>query len=497
MAKLVCSPMRTARLTGHVVLVSLLSIGFTSRLSAQTTVTLSTPGTHINVDTTIQGGSSGTVDFSTSSVLASKVSSEHYTRRIMMKFDTQNFIPAGAVIQSAQLYLVLKKAENGENRPLTAHSVDQSFVRGQTNWYYFRSGQAWRRPGGDLGARFGTTQVGNAVGSTYRFDLTDLVQRAVRGQLGSRYTRVALVDTGRATPGNYREFHSTRASNASLRPRLVVTYGTASAAPAASAPAPVPAPAPAPAAAPAPSSGGTSLRVMHWNVQKTRGMDGVCNPDRIANVIVSQNPDVVSLNEVNFFSGACAYTFDMSERLRSLVQQKTGITWYKQHVNAGGVGNVLLSRHRPVSSTSTNLSYGRGVAQMTLSINGQHVNVFSTHVEYFTAWWRPIQIREAVRWMDGFGPRQIVMGDFNAWPNTSDYRIVAGPYQDAWVAAQNARVASSYNGTGATKGTSRIDYVFHERTAGLSLRSVSVPDSRVRGVRPSDHDPLVAVYSVH
>ena len=92
---------------------------------------------------------------------------------------------------------------------------------------------------------------------------------------------------------------------------------------------------------------------MQWNMHKTKGSDGVCNPDRIANTIVAQNVDVVSLNEVNFFSGDCAWTFDMSERLQSLVQQKTGRTWYRQSVNAGGVGNVLLSRYPPVSSSST------------------------------------------------------------------------------------------------------------------------------------------------
>jgi len=26
-----------------------------------------------------------------------------------------------------------------------------------------------------------------------------------------------------------------------------------------------------------------TLRVMQWNVKKTKGSDGVCNPDRIAN----------------------------------------------------------------------------------------------------------------------------------------------------------------------------------------------------------------------
>ena len=491
MANLVCTPAHAARLVHHAGLASIVSLFFAAGLSAQTTVTLSTPRTHINVDTTIQGGGAAYTDFSSSPVLATKVSSEAYTRRIMMKFDTQTYVPADVVVDSAYLYLVLKKAENGENRPLTAYYVGRSFVTGETSWRYFRTGQAWTTAGGDLGSSFGTTYVGNAVGSTYRFDLTNLVQRTVRGEFGSRYTRLALVDVGSAGAGNYREFHSTRAADPALRPRLVVTYRT-SGTPTATSPSPAPAPAPAPVT----STGGTTLRVMQWNIHKTKGSDELCNPDRTASVIAAQRVDVVSMNEVNFFSGTCAWDFDMGERLRSLVQQKTGVTWYKQHVNAGGVGNVLLSRHQPVSSTSTLLSYGRGVAQMTLSINGQLVNLFSTHVEYFTAWWRPIQIREAVQWMAGFGPRQIVMGDFNTWPDTSDYQIVATPYQDAWVAAQSAGTATAYNGTGATHGTSRLDYVFHERSTGLALQSVNVPDHRVNGVFASDHDPVVAVYTV-
>src|SRR6185295_16952060 len=118
------------------------------------------------------------------------------------------------------------------------------------------------------------------------------------------------------TSGNYREFHSTRAVNAALRPRLVVTYTTT---------APPPPPPPPPT--------GITLRVMQWNMHKTKGSDGVCNPDRTANTIVAQNPDVVSLAEVNFFSGECAWTFDMGERLQSLLQQKTGVTWYRQNGN--------------------------------------------------------------------------------------------------------------------------------------------------------------------
>jgi endonuclease/exonuclease/phosphatase family metal-dependent hydrolase len=480
MVNVVCSPIRPVRFVSQLAIL-LIAIGsLAANVSAQTTVTLSAPGSQINADLTVQGGSSGMTDFSTSDVLASKVSSANFIRHMMLKFDTQNFIPANAVIQSARLYLVLKNAESSENRPLTAFGVTQSFVTGATNWYYFRPGQAWTTPGGDLGASFGTTYVGNALGSTYAFDLTAMVQRTVNGEFGSHYTRLALIDTGGSNSGNYREFHSTRAANAAVRPRLVITYGTL---------APPPPPPPPPPAT-------VTIRVMQWNMHKTKGSDGVCNPDRTANTIVAQNVQVVSLNEVNFFSGECAWTFDMGARIQALLQQKTGLTWYVQNVNAGGVGNVLLSLYPPVSSSSTLLDFGRGVAQMAIVVNGRTINLFSTHVEWENAAWRPIQIAEAVSWVTNFSEPRIVMGDFNTWPATSDYSIIATAYQDAWAEASSAGTATAYNGTGATHGASRFDYVFSSKVTTLALQSVNVPDTRSNGVYPSDHDPVIAVFTV-
>ena len=78
--------------------------------------------------------------------------------------------------------------------------------------------------------------------------------------------------------------------------------------------------------------------------------------------------------------------------------------------------------------------------------------------------------------MTTFAEPRIMMGDFNTGPATGDYAIIATPYQDAWAAASSAGTASSYNGTGATHGTSRFDYVFYSRVAALALTSVNVPD---------------------
>ena len=496
MSNFVCSPTRMVRVV-HQILIALIAIcGVAAVASAQTTVTLSTPE-QINADLTIQGGNYGMVDFSSSDVLASKVSSASYTRRILMKFDTQNFVPAGAVIQSAKLYLVLKHAESSENRPFTAYWVNQSFVKWETNWYYFRNGRPWNTPGGDFGRSFGTTYVSNAEGSAYAFDLTQMVQSAVNGEFGSRYTRVALVDTGGASGGNYKEFHSTRAANSSLRPRLVITYGGSGTS---TSTAPEPAPQPQPSTPP-PSSGGTTLRVMQWNIKKTKGSDGLCNPERVADIIVAQNPDVVSLNEVNFYSGTCAWSFDMADHLETLIQQRTGQQWYRQIVNVyggtSGYGNVLLSRYAPVSQGSTLLTYSRGVAQMTIAVNGRYINLFSSHFEPDAATYRTIQINETLNWMAGYSVPRILMADINTWPNTSDYNLIAQQYQDAWVAAQNAGTATSFNGTGATHGDSRFDDIFYSRNSVLSLVSVNVPNYSVNGVYASDHAPVVATFRVN
>jgi len=88
------------------------------------------------------------------------------------------------------------------------------------------------------------------------------------------------------------------------------------------------------------------------------------------------------------------------------------------------------------------------------------------------------------------------MGDFNTSAGTSDYKLMATPYQDAWTAAQQAGTATAYNGSGSTTGGSRFDYVFYSRVGTLSLVSVNVPDTRVNGVSPADHAPVIAVFNV-
>jgi len=470
---------RVRRLSSLLPLV-LACIAIPAMATAQTTVTLDAPGTEITDDVTIRGGGYASMNFGTSDTLEVKTSSDSSnTRRALLKFDTQNRVPAGAVINSAKLYLTLKGASDSTSRPIGAYRIGKAFLVREATWFDYRDRAAWGSAGGDLGGKYTSTSVGNAIGSTYTFDLTSLVQRTVNGDFGSRYTRVALLDSGTINE-SYRIFYSTRASNTAARPRLVISYGTASQSTS--------------------SSTGTTLKVMQWNIHETKGSDGRCDPARIATAIAKYSPDVVSLNEVPYYH-ATYVNADVPALLESYLEQKTGRAWYHKFVNvyggSWGYGNVILSRFPFTSSSTKLLSYKRGVVQVGVSVNGRTVNIFSTHVDYFNATYRTTQINQAKSFIAGFSSPRIIMGDFNTWPGTSDYNLMASVYNDSWVVAKSAGTATAYNGTGATHGDSRFDLAFYSKASALAVKSVNVPDTRVNGVSPSDHDPVIATFAVN
>jgi len=461
-------------------LLGIAAIGAPRLTFAQTTVTLDAPGSELNSDMTIRDGGFGSVNYSGSDSLESKRSSQNYNRRILLKFDTHNRIPSGAVINRATLYLTLKGSDgDGTKRPIAVYRVKRSF-HGDATWFEYTNGSRWSAPGGDFGEKYTTKYVGSAIGASYLFDLTQAVQKAVNGDYGSRYTRVALVDVGSPGSSSYRRFHSSRSSNGSLRPRLVISYGAAASSDATS--------------DSTTSTSGTTLRVMQWNIHKTKGSDGRCNADRTASWIAKLNPHVASLNEISYYSGYCSPNADQGATLEALVERKTGRNWYRKFVRANEKeGNVILSRLPIASSSAHQLSYGRGVAQIRVVLNGRNVNIFSAHVDYSNSSWRTTQINQLKSWVSGFSSPRVVMGDFNTNPGTSDYKLMASAYGDSWVQAKQKGTATSYKSNGATHGGSRFDYVFQK---GLTVKSVNVPNTKSNGVYPSDHDPVVTVISV-
>ena len=116
-------------------------------------------------------------------------------------------------VASARLTITMAGG-NGESRTLSAYGVTSPYDEQAATWRSRNSSSAWAKAGGDLAARYDRETVTAAAGTKVTFDVTSLVQAVVRGDLGSRYTRVALVDEGASSKGSYKTIHSEEAAGA-------------------------------------------------------------------------------------------------------------------------------------------------------------------------------------------------------------------------------------------------------------------------------------------
>ncbi|HEX6975252.1 MAG TPA: DNRLRE domain-containing protein, partial [Vicinamibacterales bacterium] len=264
--------------------------------------------------TTVRGGSYAATNYASAQVLETRASSDaSYVRRVLLKFDTQNTIPQNTSIASAKLTLTVAGG-NAESRTLTAYRVSTSYDEPQATWNARYTGTAWSKLGGDIAEARGTATVTAAVGSDVTFDVTALVQDTVNGKYGSRYTRIEIVDGGASSKDSYKQFYSDEAADAGVRPTLTITYG------ASTAPTPLPAPPPPPATT------STQLRVLHWNTHHGVGTDGKYDINRLATWMAKMNPDVITINEAEKYTGWG--NEDQPARYKALLEQKTGKTWY-------------------------------------------------------------------------------------------------------------------------------------------------------------------------
>jgi endonuclease/exonuclease/phosphatase family metal-dependent hydrolase/regulation of enolase protein 1 (concanavalin A-like superfamily) len=240
------------------------------------------------------------------------------------------------------------------------------------------------------------------------------------------------------------------------------------------------------------SGSGTTLKVLQWNTHHGGiGTDGVYNPDRIASWIASINPDVVSLNEVDD-------DYQVSAIVTAL-QSRTGATW---NLSFSGRGNLALSR-KSLASTSLctyDPVYPRVSAQLSVTVNGRPIRLWSTHLAVDSATERISEIALlqgcALNWSEA----RIIAGDYNMQYGSGEYSVAATGYTDAWMAASSLGATLNYSGNcdGCTRN-SRIDYVFSSGGASfLAVKSAQIIDTRdAYGYMPSDHKPLLVTYTVN
>ncbi|MDQ3347697.1 MAG: DNRLRE domain-containing protein [Acidobacteriota bacterium] len=457
--------------------------------------------------TTIRGGDYEDENFASSPILEVRASSsDTYERRVVLKFDTHNTLPKGTRIGSARLTLTVAGG-NDETRQLAAYGGSLSYDEATATWNERKDDQEWSRPGGESRRLAAKQTVTDRVGSRVTFDVTTTVQKVVNGSYGNaRYARFLLADTGRSSRGSYKQFFSDEAGDVSVRPTLVITLGASGGA-VAQPPAPKPAP-----ARPAPRDedgdrdnddgrSSSTLKVLDWNIHHGVNTRGAYSVERQAAYIARINPDVVSLNEVERYTGWG--NEDQPARFAALLKAKTGRTWYYQFAQrdggSKGQGNLLLSVYRFEDTADHVLSYSRSVAQAVIMVKGRRISLFSTHLDDGSGGRRSAQMGQLTRWAESFPESRVLMGDFNAWPGSGEINKMKSGHRDVWAEAKraNTAVANSGNSAGNTR-RSRIDYIWlSENATHLRIRGARVYDGRdTDGVMLSDHRPLLATFEM-
>jgi endonuclease/exonuclease/phosphatase family metal-dependent hydrolase len=479
----ICASGRNGRVSTRALLSVLALTGVASVASAQTTVTLSQPTTQV-VSATLRGGTYATQNEQWT--LETRASDNlEYNRRALLKFDTENTIPKGSVVSSALMTVTVKTGSADATRTIGAFQTSLSWTETEVTWNQRRSGENWPTPGGDYGSKLDDAVVGNTAGTKVTFDVTALVKAAVAGELGSsRFTRIALMDLDGSTSDSYREYVAPNDTNTSARPVLTVVYGGT-------------------ATAPTTSSSGSTLRVLHWNTHHGGvGSDGVWDPDRLVTWIAKFNPDVISLNEMER-NDSWSHNTDEPVTIAALLKQKTGKTWYWKFETlsgaANGIGNMILSRFPIDASSPRLLSGGRSALDVAFTYNGRTINFTSTHLNPDSSSYRLTEIGELTSWQLGLAQQRIIAGDFNATYTSTENATMKKTYYDSWGEAQLDGTAVAYAGnTAGNTRNGRIDFIYFSHDASnLVLKGSQVYDTRdANGVTPSDHKPLMSVFTV-
>jgi endonuclease/exonuclease/phosphatase family metal-dependent hydrolase len=249
--------------------------------------------------------------------------------------------------------------------------------------------------------------------------------------------------------------------------------------------------------------------VLSWNIQFGQGTDGVTNFDRTAAWLARMNPDIIAL---------CEMPPDKIPTLMASLTRASGRAWFTHFVpKAPGIneGNLIISAYSFSATGSKYLSYTRSIAQVTINVAGTNINFFATHLDATSSVLRQTEAQELLSWTSGFAAPKIVAGDMNAANDTPEVLSLLNVYRDSWVDALNQGTALAYPDNPVWLNTRtrrwRIDFILYSSDPTFATRGSNIPDTRDlsntnvvsllgtlddKGVRPSDHNLVVADFDV-
>ena len=236
-----------------------------------------------------------------------------------------------------------------------------------------------------------------------------------------------------------------------------------------------------------PSRDAVDLRVATYNVHRCRGMDRRVQPERIAAVLATIDPDIVALQEV---VGPGLTGMGHAELLGAAL----GMGWVMaptRELRRHQFGNVILSRFPIRDHARLDLSWktceARGAQRVSIDVGHAHLlHIYNAHLGTALLE-RRYQAPRLAEWIDDQslqGPR-IVLGDFNEWGRGLVADLLAERLNSVDLFPHLKR-RRTYPGFFPVL---HLDHIYF--SGPVEIRHIDLPRSRLAKIA-SDHLPLVA-----
>ncbi|MFN7252838.1 MAG: endonuclease/exonuclease/phosphatase family protein [Anaerobacillus sp.] len=222
---------------------------------------------------------------------------------------------------------------------------------------------------------------------------------------------------------------------------------------------------------------------MTYNIRHGRGLDGKVNIQRIADVIIKEDIDIVGLNEVDQVFSRRSNYLDQGRWLANELQMNFAFG-PALSLRSGQYGNAIFSRF-PLTKHKNHLfklippiAEPRAILEAAISIENISIIVITSHFSI-----QPFLHRRQLDFCLNYPNSPcILMGDLNRGPRSSTYRKLSEKYIDC-------SAHRPFPTFPARKPRSRLDYIF-------TSKHFEIIKTDVIQSTASDHLPVMTTVKV-
>ncbi|MEC7857433.1 MAG: endonuclease/exonuclease/phosphatase family protein [Verrucomicrobiota bacterium] len=229
------------------------------------------------------------------------------------------------------------------------------------------------------------------------------------------------------------------------------------------------------------------LRILSYNIHHAEGVDGKLDVPRIAQVILSVDPDLVALQEVDkntIRTGKVNQDIELSRLTKMNCVFGSNITF-----QGGQYGNAILSKFPIIKNKNfllPNVDSGeqRGLLQSQIQIsNKENVLFFSTHLDHRRSDRERLASAKAINQIISLGNKSpaILAGDFNDVPDSPTLKELG----KVWLRS-NKKILRTIP---ASKPSRQIDYIFVQPKERWKIIESQILDEDIA----SDHRAIFSI----